>query len=394
MTNEPQYDFIDSQQSLAKFAEDNKSIEWMSFDTEFIGEKRFKTLLCLTQVATVHGIYLIDNIKLENVDLFLDMIANPDILKITHAGENDYRLIYNHFKILPKNIFDIQVAAGFVGHGYPISFRRLVELELNKRLNKGATVSDWESRPINKRQIRYAIDDVIYLKDIYDKLNANLESNNRRSWAETEFKKWEQAEFFHVYKYKKLEGSKLFKDLDQKEKVFYIRLVGWRDKVAEEKNYSREMILSDKYIPHIVKNIASGKKALLNNRRLNKNIVERRFETFNGLYQKPASQEEKEIVSSIKQAPPKLDAEIENLFDLLYIMVKMKCQQNNISPELVLHRSILKKMKFDFDYFDERLENTWRKDLLGPDLVDWLKRRDQLKISLEGGVCEIKMPLG
>lgn len=392
MKAEPQYTFVDSQESLTTFFEVNKSVEWMSFDTEFIGEKRFKTLLCLTQVATVHGIYLIDNIKLDNVDLFLEMISDPKILKITHAGENDYRVLYNHYKILPKNIFDIQVAAGFVGHGYPISFRRLVEMELNKRLNKGATVSDWESRPINKRQIRYAIDDVIYLKDIYDKLNANLVKNNRRSWADAEFQKLEKAEYFFVDKYRKLEGSKLFKELDMREKVFYIRLLGWRDKVAEEKNYSREMILSDKYLPHIVKNIASGKNALLNNRRLNKNIVERRYETFKKLYDRPATEEENKIIAGIKLAPHKLDPEIENLFDLLYIMVKMKCQQNNISPELVLHRSILKKMKFDFDYFDDRLENTWRKDLLGADLVDWLKRRDRLQISLENGVCTIKMP--
>ena len=392
MKSEPHFTFVDSEESMVEFFEKNKSVEWMCFDTEFIGEKRFKTLLCLTQVATVHGIYLIDNIKLENVDLFLEMIANPAILKITHAGENDYRVLYNHYKVLPKNIFDVQVAAGFVGHGYPISFRRLVELELNKRLNKGATVSDWESRPINKRQIRYAIDDVIYLKDIYDNLNANLVKNNRKLWADAEFQKLEHPEYFQVDKYRKLEGSKLFRELDAKEKIFYIRLLGWRDKVAEEKNYSREMILSDKYLPHIVKNIASGKNALLNNRRLNKNIVERRYETFKNLFDKPANQEENEIVASIKPAPHKLDPEVENLFDLLYIMVKMKCQQNNISPELVLHRSVLKKMKFDFEYFDDRLENTWRKDLLGVDLVDWLKRRDQLSISLENGVCEIKMP--
>ena len=103
-------------------------------------------------------------------------------------------------------------------------------------------------------------------------------------------------------------------------------------------------------------------------------------------------EEEKQIVAGIKLAPRKLDPELENLFDLLYIMVKMKCQQNNISPDLVLHRSVLKKMKFDNEYFDDRLETTWRKDLLGPDLVDWLKRRDRLDISLENGVCAIKMP--
>jgi ribonuclease D len=80
------YTIIDNDASLIAFCENNKTIEWMAVDTEFIGERRYETLLCLIQVATFEGYYLIDPIKVTNLKPFLDLIESPLILKITHAG--------------------------------------------------------------------------------------------------------------------------------------------------------------------------------------------------------------------------------------------------------------------------------------------------------------------
>ena len=138
MTVEPQmYEYIDEQEDLIQFYESNSAVEWMCFDTEFVGEKRFVTRLCLIQVATINGNYLIDPFSIGNLDPFIKLIVDPAITKITHAGENDYRLLFNQLNITPENIFDTQLAAGFVGYRYPISFRKLVEQELGLFLKKG-----------------------------------------------------------------------------------------------------------------------------------------------------------------------------------------------------------------------------------------------------------------
>ncbi|MCB9298190.1 MAG: hypothetical protein H6559_34485 [Lewinellaceae bacterium] len=86
------------------------------------------------------GLFLIDPIRLKNLDPFLDLVADPGITKITHAGDNDYRLLNNLFGIVPVNVFDTQVAVSFVGYNYPVSFRKLVESELNVHLKKGYAV--------------------------------------------------------------------------------------------------------------------------------------------------------------------------------------------------------------------------------------------------------------
>ena len=73
------YHIIESDEALQQFHAENSSIDWMAFDTEFVGERRYIPLLCLIQVATAHGNYIIDPLKIKDLSLFLDMIENQNI---------------------------------------------------------------------------------------------------------------------------------------------------------------------------------------------------------------------------------------------------------------------------------------------------------------------------
>ena len=95
MSQAIQYNLIETQDDLEHFYRTNKNVTQLAFDTEFVGEKRYYTLLCLVQVATEHGFYLIDPLKIKDLRPFLRLLEDPNILKITHAGENDYRLLLN-----------------------------------------------------------------------------------------------------------------------------------------------------------------------------------------------------------------------------------------------------------------------------------------------------------
>ena len=92
-----EYELIETPEGLKKFFDDNNDVEWLAVDTEFIGEKRFEVLLCLVQVASPKGYYLIDPLAISDLGLLLQLLENENILKITHAGENDYRLLNNLF---------------------------------------------------------------------------------------------------------------------------------------------------------------------------------------------------------------------------------------------------------------------------------------------------------
>lgn len=162
-----QYYLLETESDLIHFQTLHQGIPWISLDTEFIGEKRYQTLLCMIQVASEKGLFIFDSIKLPHIRPLLDIITNPNILIITHAGENDYRLFYELYNIAPKCIFDTQIAASFIGYKFPVSLRKLVEDELKIKLGKSQTVTNWEERPIKNKQIQYALEDVVNLYDLY-----------------------------------------------------------------------------------------------------------------------------------------------------------------------------------------------------------------------------------
>ncbi|MEL6863713.1 MAG: ribonuclease D [Bacteroidota bacterium] len=384
------YTLIEDQSGLEQFFAENQEISWMGFDTEFIGEKRFYTLLCLIQVCTENGTYLLDTMKLKDIQPFLQMIQNPKIVKITHAGENDYRLLHQLYSIIPSNTFDIQLAAGFIGYKYPISFQKIVEKELGVHISKGYTVSDWESRPINRKQLQYALNDVIYLKRLWDKIRKKLQQLNREDWVEDECKKLESQDYYHADPDKEALSNNLIQNLATREQLFLIRLYRWRRQMAAKKDYSKEMVLQNKYIAPIVRHIGSGRGALKNHRRIPDFIIKQHWETFNGLYHQKPSEEEEAVLKRVSRNHQESNLK-ETIMELLQLLINYHCHEQKLAPDLLLSRSSFKKMKTDLNYFDQKVEQGWRKDFLGEELLKWLKYRDQLEVVMEADRCVIRL---
>ena len=341
---------IENEQDLSKFYETNRSVKWLAFDTEFVGEKRFYTLLCLIQVATEKGYFLIDSLKVKNLQPFLKLIENPEIIKITHAGENDYRLLNINYGTIPRNVFDTQIAAGFVGYKYPISFGKLVEKEIGIHLSKGYTVSDWESRPFTPKQLKYAMNDIIYLERLWRNLMQQLEEMDRSTWVVEEFQKLESETYYQVNPYREAFSNSLILGLSTQEQVFLLRLYYWRRKEAMRKNYSKEMVLPGKYVGGIVRNMRSGKGALLNHRRIPNKLVEQYWNQFNELYQAKVTEEEREL---LKQIPPEAQDNFhdDTLMEMLALVIKYACHQNKIAPDLVMTRSVFQKNESRYPVF-------------------------------------------
>ena len=382
------YHMIETEETLIQFYSENTGIEWMAFDTEFVGERRFIPLLCLIQVATVHGNYIIDPIKIKDLSLFLEMIENEKILKITHAGDNDYRLLFNLYKVLPKNIFDTQLAAGFVSNTYPISFQKLVEKELNIRVKKGYTVTDWETRPIKMNQLVYALNDVIYLKQLYDTLNNRVLELNRTSWLKEELDSMCTESFYNQPNYKEFVQTSFVNDLSQKEKAFLYRLLIWRKSEAEKLNWSKEMVFASKHISTFVKNINEGKEALISNRTLSDKVLNRHWEQFEEMYLAPISDEEKEVLKMVK---PYKDITIEQelTIETLNLLTRYKFMESEIAPSLVLTKGVIKKLIAENDFQAEELQSKWRRELLGPLLCNWLENPKNLKVKFNENSCEL-----
>lgn len=383
------YTLIETPDKLKEFFDDNFDVEWLAVDTEFIGEKRFEVLLCLIQVASPKGYYLIDPLVISDLSLFLQLLEDERILKITHAGENDYRLLNNLFGTVPKNIFDIQLAGGFVGHGYPASYGKLVEKELNVLLDKGYAATDWEARPLKKKQLEYALTDVVHLYELYQKMSDKLLSNNRLSWLKSESTRWETPLYYERDPHREALMNTMMQSLRTQKQIFLLRLYEWRRQEAQRLNHSKDMILPSKFIAPILRGIESGKHALLDSRIIPDRLVTQHWDTFQKLYQKKATDEELEI---LKRLPPlsKEDPKKEVSMDLLHGLVKYKCMESGIAPSLVLNKSDLTYAKAGEDIFSSD-RNDWRRDFLGEAMLKWLNERRELDVVIRHNEVVLKM---
>ncbi|WP_373549081.1 ribonuclease D [Haliscomenobacter sp.] len=384
------FEFITTKEGLEQFAQINADVEWMCFDSEFVGEKRFTTRLCLIQVATVHGFFLIDPFPLKNLDPFLKMIEDPNIVNITHAGENDYRLLYATHGTIPKNTFDTQIAAGFLGYRYPLAFKKLVETELKINLNKSFTVADWEARPFNQNQLKYAIQDIEPLYDLWKKQEAELAKQHRLHWAEEEFRVLEREAYYARDPHHEALNSDLMKSLNKRERLFLLRLFEWRRKTAEEKNYSKEMVLPSKFMSQIVRSMRSGRAGLRENRRIPDKFAGDLWSVMNELYIREMSEDEKFLLLQVPSEDEE-NANEEILTEFLYLIIRHQCMQKGVSHSLALPRNWFKKIKNDPAFAEEVFNQGWRKELFGDTFVSWLSQPDNLRIDIKPDVIELRL---
>ena len=171
--------FIDQPEQLAAFAASIKSSSWLALDTEFIREKTYFPRLCLLQISDGETSACIDPLAVADLSPLLEVLFDTRITKVFHAAGQDLEIFYNEWQRLPLPLFDTQPAAALLGYGEQIGYAGLIQKTLDIDLPKDHSRTDWARRPLGKEQLRYALDDVIYLGQAYQKILRKLEQLGR-----------------------------------------------------------------------------------------------------------------------------------------------------------------------------------------------------------------------
>jgi len=165
--------------------------DFVTVDTEFMRESTYYPELCLIQIADVNEAAAIDPMA-PGIDLkpLLDLLVdNEDVLKVFHAGGQDIEIVFNLTGKTPHPLFDTQVAAMALGQGEQIGYSNLVDSWLGISVDKGARFTDWSRRPLDERQIEYAIGDVTHLARIFPKMLERLKKTGRGAWLDQEMER-------------------------------------------------------------------------------------------------------------------------------------------------------------------------------------------------------------
>ncbi|MEG3164114.1 ribonuclease D [Sphingomonas sp. PB2P19] len=185
------HDLISDSASLANLCTRLAQADYVCVDTEFMRESTYYPELCLIQIADDKEAAAIDPMA-PGIDLkpLLDLLTeNEDVLKVVHAGGQDIEIIYNLTGKTPYPLFDTQVAAMALGQGEQIGYSNLVDSWLGIAVDKGARFTDWARRPLDARQIEYAIGDVTHLSKIFPKMLDRLRTTGRGAWLNQEMER-------------------------------------------------------------------------------------------------------------------------------------------------------------------------------------------------------------
>src|SRR5947209_6385755 len=172
----------------------------LGIDTEFMSEGRYRALLCLVQVAVedpdhpeTPQIVLIDGLDSVDVTPLARLLADREVEVVLHAGRQDVAILRRAWNTEVTNIFDTQVAAGFVGASAQTGYGNLLGAMLGRRVGKTASYTRWDARPLTAEQLSYAAEDVAHLLELADEVQRRLRESGREAWAREECRRLESA---------------------------------------------------------------------------------------------------------------------------------------------------------------------------------------------------------
>ena len=166
----------------------------LAIDTEFVSERRYQALLCLAQVA-VPDPDVPGGVRTEVLDPIAheldpaplaEVLADPAIEIVVHAGRQDVAILRRSWNTEITNVFDTQIAAGFLGLGNQEGYESLVRKVLKVKLKGSEGFTRWDKRPLTEQQLEYAADDARLLLELGTELERRLTERGRLDWAREE----------------------------------------------------------------------------------------------------------------------------------------------------------------------------------------------------------------
>jgi ribonuclease D len=234
--------------ALTELIDHLRDVGSFAYDSEFIGELTYVPKLCLIQVASAKRVALID--PLDGLDLrpFWELLADPAVEKIVHAGQQDIEPVFRHTGKPAANVFDTQIGAAFTGMAYPVALSKLVAEVVGAKLGKALTFSHWDQRPLSAIQLKYAADDVRYLPAVRAELGRRIDTLGHTAWASEEFAALcepSQYVFNPDVQYTRVRGAT---SLQPSGLAVLKELVVWRDAAAKAHDVPPRAFLKDEIL--------------------------------------------------------------------------------------------------------------------------------------------------
>jgi ribonuclease D len=352
--------------ALKAFCERHAHVEYLAIDTEFTRQNSFWPKLCLWQIAGPDEAAVVDPLA-PNIDLHpaLEMLQEKSILKVFHSARQDIEIFVHLTGKVPTPLFDTQVAAMVCGFGESVSYETLAIKLAGVSLDKSLRFADWSCRPLTNQQLRYALDDVVYLRPVYEKLRAHLSQSKRDSWLNEEMAVLTNlttytANFANAWRKIRTRSS------DPRFLSILRELAAWRESEAQKRDVPRSHLLRDEVLLEIAAHTPRTTSDLVCIQSLNHSIAE----SSQGLELLAAVERGLlEMPSAVLQTCRKQDLTgLAPIVELLRVLLKMVCKKVGVAQKLVATVADLEAIAADDNAGVPALRG-WRRQVFGEDAL-------------------------
>jgi ribonuclease D len=353
---------------------------FVAVDTEFMRETTYWPRLCLVQVADGEEGAVIDPLA-QGLELspLLALMANERVEKVFHAARQDVEIFAN-LGVIPRPLFDTQIAAMAAGFGEQVAYDALVRQMLKIGLDKSSRFTDWARRPLSQAQLDYALADVTHLATLFPLLRDRLAAEGRLAWVTEEMESLVDPANYDP------DPEKAWKRLKPRrftpKYLAVLRgVAAWRERTAQTRDQPRGRILKDDAIDEIATQLPVDGDALGRLRSLPKGFSTSRFGG--------------EIIEAVKAALEDADAYapvVERrvtpsnpasgaIVELLKVLLKARAEDAGVASKLIATVSDLELIAAD-DAADVAALHGWRREAFGADALKL--KRGELALVLDG----------
>ena len=371
----------------------------LAIDTEFVSERRYQALLCLAQVAVPDpdapgGVRteVLDPIEHElDPEPLARVLADPGTEIVVHAGRQDVAILRRSWNTDVTNVFDTQIAAGFLGFGNQEGYESLVRKVLRVKLKGSEGFTRWDRRPLSPQQLEYAADDARLLLELGTELERLLDERGRLAWAREESQLVAEStdERSAGRAYERLPRLGRLSDSGR---AVARELAEWREETARAADRPPSTVIPDQALMEIARRTPRDRHALEQIRGLPPQTFHRRGDD---LLRAIARGRERTAPPPPPEAPPR-DSSDAPVVSLAQALVRHRSSETGVAVELIATQAELAALMSALRRGENgeglRVTRGWRRELIGDELRELAAGRRSLSVA-ENGRLEVK-PIG
>jgi ribonuclease D len=310
---------------------------------------------------------------------FFELMANERVVKVFHAARQDIEIVWHQAKLIPRPIFDTQVAAMVLGYGDSISYDQLVQRITGDVLDKSHRFTDWSRRPLSAAQVSYAISDVTHLREVFLSLSADLQKRGRTEWVGEEMEILTSPDTYRADPDTAWERLKT-RVRKPKELAVLIEVAAWREREAQSRDVPRGRVLKDEAIGDIATHAPTTPERLSSLRSLPRGFERSKWGA--------------DILEAVKRALardpaglPQLDKPRQSLngnatVELLKVLLRMTSERHGVAAKVIATVEDLERIAVD-DRADVPALHGWRREMFGDQAI--ALKRGQLALAVDRG---------